>query len=269
MTKGAVRFGDESVCAKDRATGLALPGSVDVLVNGRSLLRVRDAGMYGSCSDSRIPWRAIEGSETVLANKLEVSAAGHATLHTHSPGGFLVGSEDVLVGGPVVNLLERSRADGIAMIDDAERSLQRWNEDDRKNFRRWFGDDSEEARQEVLAKLRKTREHLADAELVMGEDSVYAHVLKWDDSTIYLDRKFWENAERGSTDGRSQGGVLVHEASHFFFSGADTDDEKVVVDGETKTAYGPARCETLAREDPAAARNNADSIELFVENVAK
>ena len=121
----------------------------------------------------------------------------------------------------------------------------------------------------MLAKLRKTREHLADADLVMGEDAVYAHVFKWDSSTILLDKKFWEKAQRESTEGKSQGGVLVHEASHFFFSGADTDDEKIEVDGETRTAYGPQRCEALAKEDPKAARNNADSVELFAENAAK
>jgi len=58
---------------------------------------------------------------------------------------------------------------------------------------------------------------------------------------------------------RRQSGTLVHEMSHYNSVGG-TDD---VVMSDGKTAYGQKRCEKLAKEDPAGAKNNADSFEYF------
>jgi peptidyl-Lys metalloendopeptidase len=117
----------------------------------------------------------------------------------------------------------------------------------------------------MLTKIRQTRARVLEANCVVGEHpkKPFAHVHRDDPSTIYLDEQFWDS-ERAGTD--RQGGVVVHEASHFG-AGAATLDQKNAYDGNA--AYGHARCETLATEDPARARANGDSVEYFVENAPR
>ncbi|KAJ8462131.1 hypothetical protein ONZ45_g18046 [Pleurotus djamor] len=63
---------------------------------------------------------------------------------------------------------------------------------------------------------------------------------------------FWRAPLTG-TD--SQGGTIIHEASHFIVNGATQDH-----------AYGQANAQFLARIDPSRAVDNADSHEYFAEN---
>jgi len=80
----------------------------------------------------------------------------------------------------------------------------------------------------------------------------YAYVYPDQFGTITLCGAFWNAAESG-TD--SQGGTIVHEASHFDQNGGTRD-----------FAYGQDNCKTLAQDDPGTAVTNADSHEFFAEN---
>jgi peptidyl-Lys metalloendopeptidase len=64
---------------------------------------------------------------------------------------------------------------------------------------------------------------------------------------------FWET-ERTGRD--TQGGVIVHEASHYD-AGGGTDDHE----------YGEVPALDLAKDDPEKARNNADNIEYYCEDL--
>lgn len=252
MKKRAHRQGDGATCTKEGQDGPAIAGARDVFVNGRSATRLGDGGLYPlSCAHAGVPWRAIEGMEQVRVNGLELVATALWAGHPHSRGITVGGSADVFVGGPVVNLIERARTDGLAMIDNAVRSLERWNADDRRNFRRWYGDDSESARQEILRKLKATRSALETSEILFDADGAYAHVDETDSSKMWLEQKFW-NAPR--TGENSQGGVLIHEASHYDDS-ADTED----------VLYGRTKCQLLAQWSPELAQANADNLEYFCE----
>lgn len=76
---------------------------------------------------------------------------------------------------------------------------------------------------------------------------------KISDSTIWLCPPFWELSISGDD---SQGGALIHEATHFIDIG-DTND----------IAGGLDECKDLAEEDPDGAINNGDSYEFFAENI--
>ena len=69
---------------------------------------------------------------------------------------------------------------------------------------------------------------------------------------VYLCGAFW-NADATGTD--SKAGTLVHETSHF-----------TEIAGTEDLAYGQSSCKSLAKSNPANARNNADSHEFFAEN---
>ena len=91
-----------------------------------------------------------------------------------------------------------------------------------------------------------------------GQEDCYAYVYPDKDDKIYLGDDF-DPAPATGPD--SKAGTLVHEMSHYNSVGGT--DDVVMADG--KTAYGQKRCEKLAKEDPAGAKNNAGSFEYFVE----
>ncbi|KIM40998.1 hypothetical protein M413DRAFT_411996 [Hebeloma cylindrosporum] len=85
-----------------------------------------------------------------------------------------------------------------------------------------------------------------------NEADTFAYVYPDDYGTIYLCDVFWQAPMMGEN---SKGGTLVHEASHFTKNGG-TDDH----------AYGHTACQSLARNAPDTAVDNADSHEYFAEN---
>ncbi|WP_374567820.1 M35 family metallo-endopeptidase [Ideonella sp.] len=82
--------------------------------------------------------------------------------------------------------------------------------------------------------------------------SAYAYVYPNQPYKIYLCNAFW-SAPMTGTD--SKGGTLIHEMSHFDVV-ANTDDN----------AYGQTAARQLAKTNPKAATENADSHEYFAEN---
>jgi peptidyl-Lys metalloendopeptidase len=69
---------------------------------------------------------------------------------------------------------------------------------------------------------------------------------------VFLCGAFWKAPLNGSD---SQGGTLVHEASHFTQNGGTAD-----------IAYGEDDCKELAMQEPGSAIRNADSYEYYTEN---
>ncbi len=81
------------------ATGPAIQGSPNVLVNDLPALRLNDPGTAVSCCGPNM-WMAASGSATVLINNLPAHRLGDQTRHCGFAPGFLIaGSPDVTVGG--------------------------------------------------------------------------------------------------------------------------------------------------------------------------
>jgi uncharacterized Zn-binding protein involved in type VI secretion len=254
MGKSAFRTNDSSICTPDAKAGTSVGGSPDVFINGKHAVRLRDGGVYPpDCASFATPWRARQGATMVLANTLEMVHIELKTAHPHGDGTASVGSPDVIIGGPTVDLFERARADGLAMLDGAEAALLRWNAADRAHFKKWFGEDSEEARQAMLEKIRKMRPLMENADIVSAEGSEYASVDPSDPSVMKLKDKFWKSERTGSDN---QGGVILHATSHYV-AGGDTDDH----------VYGRSDAKQLAKDDPDKAQNNADNMEYWAEDL--
>ena len=144
-------------------------------------------------------------------------------------------------------LLEKRKAD-LAKNDDATKA----------EMKKWFGSDSEATRKalqdrvdkEIALNDKMTIDNFHPADPPEPGTFAYVHP---DDAqhNIYLDSGF-DNAPATGTD--SKAGTLAHEMSHFSDIGGTEDN-----------AYGQAGAQALAKKDPDAALNNADSFEYFVE----
>lgn len=250
----ASRLYDTSTCTSCAALAPAARAADDVQTNGLGALRLGDGGKYPQCcTKPAVPWVATAGAATVLINNEPATAMTLTTTHLGGRGALLVGSGDVFVGGALVTMEELARADAVAMLDKGLRSLERWNEEDRKHFKEWFGTDAEWARELMRKRLELMREKLLQAELAQGSRAgTYAHVYPFT-NTVNLDERFW-TASRTGEDSRA--GTLVHETSHFWGAGG-TDD----------VVYGRPGCRALAKQSPSKALNNADSHEYWLETL--
>ena len=258
------RTGDRTYCGPHQERGVLTGSLPQVTVNGRPILRMMDPGVYTSgCPDSVTPIRVIEGAATVRAGGRPIAAVFCKTSHPHSPGLVVSGSFDVMVGGPTVNVVERARANGIAQIDKSLAALDRWNEEDRANFRRWFGEDSEEARALIRERLQRMRERAEEVEFKHGnDDEDYGHVYPSKVKEVYLNDRFFQKEDE-------QAGTVVHELSHFKDTGHTADVEADVCDPKqtgNRKCYGRGDAKRLAKESPKDAQNNAANVEYFAMN---
>ena len=250
---------DVSVAEADRAVGIPAPTERDVRVNGQSILRFGDKGLYAQCSKGiNVPWWCIEGMTTVLVNGVEASAGDLTTGSIDGPGHIQASTTNVFLGGPVITKMERARRAALARLKRAEDALYRWSEEDQLRFLRWFGHCSDAERFAMMAKLQRMRDKLDGVEIVMGHDSgAYAEVSRYmDPNTVFVDQKFWRTPEDDGGDGLvdTESGVRIHESAHFSDTARAGDH-----------AYGHAACHALAQEHPEDAQDNADSIEYFCE----
>ena len=104
---GQGRLGDKAYVPADAhgcpacphpATGPAVIGSPNVLVNRKPALRVDDQGIHGACCGPN-QWRALQGSETVFINNKAAHRLGDASQHCGGRGQLIEGSANVIVGG--------------------------------------------------------------------------------------------------------------------------------------------------------------------------
>lgn len=78
--------------------GPAFLGSPNVLINGRSALRVGDRGAHALCCNANL-WQASLGSPSVFINNKPAHRMFDLTAHCGGPGALVTGSPDVIVGG--------------------------------------------------------------------------------------------------------------------------------------------------------------------------
>lgn len=84
-------------CCPHSVEGPAKIGSSDVLVNGRSALRIGDKGMHVGCCGANT-WTAVEGSQTVIVNDRFIHRKGDDTSHCGGVGHLASGSPNVFAG---------------------------------------------------------------------------------------------------------------------------------------------------------------------------
>lgn len=228
-------------------------------VNGQSMLRFGDKGLYAVCSKGlSVPWWCCEGMTMVRVNGVEASAGDLVTGSIDGPGFVQASTTNVFVGGPVITKMERARKAALARLRRAQAALERWSPTDQARFAKWFGGSSEAERQAMLINLLRMERCLEGSEIRVGErDDAFAHI-RGDEQPqpIYVDQEFWRSAEDdgGGSQKDTESGVLIHETSHMH-DAASTGDY----------SYGSDRCETLAKKYPEYAQNNADNIEYFCE----
>ena len=102
------RLGDKALVPADAhgcpacphtATGPAISGSPNVVVNGRPAIRVDDPGIHAACCGPN-KWNAKTGSSSVFVNGRAAHRLGDMVKHCGGMGTTIEGSANVLVGGP-------------------------------------------------------------------------------------------------------------------------------------------------------------------------
>lgn len=124
-------------------------------------------------------------------------------------------------------------------------------------YQTWFGAHTASRFSTVVSNLDQIVTTFEDSDIAYDcagpacQPSWIAYVFAGGDLEVFLCSGFWS---AGTTGFDTQWGTLVHEMSHEV---ASTDDN----------AYGQTACKDLAVNDPDAAVDNADSYQLFVEEV--
>ncbi len=102
------RLGDKALVPADAhgcpacphtATGPAIAGSPNVVVNGRPAIRVDDPGIHAACCGPNT-WNAKTGSGSVFINGRAAHRLGDVVKHCGGMGQTVEGSANVFVGGP-------------------------------------------------------------------------------------------------------------------------------------------------------------------------
>ena len=84
-------------CCPHPATGPAISGSPNVMVNNQPALRVGDNGMHATCCGPNT-WIAQQGSSVVLINMMQSHRLYDVDIHCGGPGYMIEASSDVFVG---------------------------------------------------------------------------------------------------------------------------------------------------------------------------
>jgi uncharacterized Zn-binding protein involved in type VI secretion len=259
--RNACRKDDSVDAVTDVGRGLLREGSNDVFINGRPAVRLCDGGYYPVLEKNGpdVWCYCTEGVVEVLINGQPAVGVGVQVMHTRARGLGVTsgGSSDVLYGGATMTMTDMARADADAMFDAAEEALTRWNADDRARLKRWFGDDSEEARQEMLERFRDARNRLRRAPLVPEDDPNPANVKRFRDE-VYLGDAFWKNRDR-----EDRAGTLFHEGKHLGEVGLDGD----VYKNPDGTEMTPEQLQEWARNHPDDARDNGHSWQGYAEDL--
>ncbi len=124
------RLGDKALIPADAhgcpacphtATGPAVAGSRNVLVNDRPAIRVGDPGIHAACCGPNT-WNAKTGSGSVLINGRAAHRLGDLSRHCGGSGRTIEGSSNVIVGDNSVSTSHHS-SDSRTRTDSASISL--------------------------------------------------------------------------------------------------------------------------------------------------
>ncbi len=110
-----------STCAHS-ATGPAVQGSANVLINNRQALRVGDKGRHAACCGSN-RWEALEGAPRVLINGRLAHRRCDTDMHCGGLGATIDGSPDVLIGDHSDPGRPRWEDVGFRVVDGVERPV--------------------------------------------------------------------------------------------------------------------------------------------------
>lgn len=160
--------------------------------------------------------------------------------------------------GRVAAMVEEALQDQVALLEDREAELKRWDTRAQAHFARWFGTTDPRARVrifrriEALLKINDAYEVRNFRRAIPSRPGVFAFVRANDPSRVFLDKAFVHAPPVGAN---SRAGTITHEMSHFLIAGGTKDH-----------AYGEQKCAALARSSPVLALNNADNFEFYVED---
>jgi uncharacterized Zn-binding protein involved in type VI secretion len=269
MGQPAARIGDMHVCPMFNP-GLPMiphvggpvtgPGCPTVLIGGVPAAVVGDM-----CTCVGPPDSIIKGSAGVFIGGKPAARMGDQCAHG---GTITVGLPTVLIGETRIQAfqeanrekIEQAIKDAKKMLENKLKALENWDAATQADVKKWMGDSSEATRQMLIDRIKKELgilNNLTVSNFQPAKDpklkNAYAYVYPDDENhTIYLGSAF-ENAPAVGED--SKAGTLTHEVSHFNDVGGTADN-----------AYGTDNAKQLAKDDPAKAKNNADSFEYFIEH---
>lgn len=240
-------------------------GDSHCTTNGIDVVRVGD---YAQCLGTAEIDVIISGTATVSIGSRHAVRVGNNLWH----GGVVSsGSPNVVIGGATISsgdIIDAAKRRAREVLKCAENRLNRWNDDDKKMFKKWFGSDSDKAKDQIKDRIAANKNVMNKANYRPGIDDTskgpititskavheFAHVYGSDPNhNVYLNPLFWSATLEGTDN---QAGVLLHETSHFKDVGGTRD-----------FAYGQANALNLASNHPDQALNNADSYEYFMEEV--
>lgn len=187
-------------------------------------------------------------------------AADAAQASTYAKGGAAPAAAAVLAAWRAKHkdAITQALKDQHALLEKRKADLATYDAATKAEVKKWFGSDSEATRKTLQDRIDKeialnekmtvNNFHPADP----PEPGTFAYVHPGDkDHNIFLDSAFDDAPATGND---SKAGTLAHEMSHFSDIGGTEDN-----------AYGQGPSLALAKKDSAAALNNADSFEYFVE----
>jgi uncharacterized Zn-binding protein involved in type VI secretion len=239
--KLAATAGDACICVGEPDT--IVTGSCSVFIEDKPAARLGDLCAHGG--------KVTSGSHSVFIGGRRVKYQGQL-----ASGGIEIYREPTKKEKE--KAIKRAIKDCIALL---ERKLGLLEQEDPKtleDFKKWFGRDDEEARGEILNRIKNalvvskglSEKSFIDETIEEKNEDLYAEVYHRDKAhKIYVNELFWK-AEQTGVD--SKVGVVIHELSHF----------KDV--GRTKDYVYKSLCLDLAKSLPNDALFNASNFEYFV-----
>jgi uncharacterized Zn-binding protein involved in type VI secretion len=245
----AARVTDKCICVGP--IDIIAQGSATVFIGGLPAARIGDMTTHGGV--------IVSGMLTVLIGDGGGSAGGGGAAAAAAKKGDAAKK----AAEKKAKAIEQAKTDAKNILTKSLDGIKNKTDAVKDSAKKWFGDDSDATlnlMQDRIEKEIKKLDSFTAANFVPaepGEGDCYAYVYPDKDDKIYLGDDF-DGAPATGQD--SKASTLIHEMSHYN-SVAGTDDVDLA---NGKTAYGEANCMKLVKENPAGAKNNADSFENFV-----
>ena len=164
-----------------------------------------------------------------------------------------------------IKVLKLAHNDAITMSKEASQKMNSaGKKTSAERYVTWFGKADEKRQKIVTDAYNKIYDAFENKDVAFDcgtcksdeeYDEVFAYVHPNQHYKIYLCGAFWKSSRTG-TD--TQGGTLIHEASHF-----------AVIANTNDYAYGQTDAKALAKNSPNKAVNNAENYDYFAENNPK
>jgi RHS repeat-associated protein len=201
----------------------------------------------------------LEQAKAFLPLDVDAEQAQAELLRDYLGGVSTIRPLTAVEGATVAKDLETAKG----KVERTIKGLERWNEDDKKQFAKWFGtrkpDEQEAARQQVLKGFTAMKAHLANlsaenfiVDKTLGPQGFVAEVLGYNPYCISLAEGYFNELRHGYLD---RADILIHELSHFWAVAS--------TNASTPEVYRRQAAEDLAKKSPDKAIQNAQSWEFF------